>query len=168
MVPARGHPDRASTRPLPAPIIGSRLSLLQTRTAIPPDLPALSRRPPRRAKELRLDRLTRPDPGRPPSTRRPDHAGLGQPQHPPDRRDAPLHRRAGLAHRLPTLPTYAPDLNPVEGVWSVLRRTTQANRAFTDPHDLITAIRQGLRRLQHRHDILDGCLIGTGLVPAPP
>lgn len=66
------------------------------------------------------------------------------------------------------LPTYAPDLNPVEGVWSVLRRTTQANRAFTDPHDLITVIRQSLRRLQYRHDILDGCLIGTGLVPAPP
>lgn len=31
------------------------------------------------------------------------------------------------------LPSYAPDLNPVEGIWSVLRRTTQANTAFTDP-----------------------------------
>ncbi|MEV4399995.1 transposase [Nonomuraea sp. NPDC049607] len=66
------------------------------------------------------------------------------------------------------LPTYAPDLNPVEGIWSVLRRTTLANRAFTDPHDLITAVRQGLRRLQYRHDVLDGCLAGTGLVPHPP
>ncbi|MER5402637.1 transposase [Streptomyces sp. NPDC002599] len=28
------------------------------------------------------------------------------------------------------LPRYAPDLNPVEGIWSVLRLTTMANRAF--------------------------------------
>ncbi|RSM98073.1 DDE endonuclease, partial [Nonomuraea sp. WAC 01424] len=33
---------------------------------------------------------------------------------------------------------------------------------------LITAVRQGLRRLQYRHDVLDGCLAGTGLVPHPP
>ncbi|WP_456154778.1 transposase [Streptomyces chartreusis] len=31
------------------------------------------------------------------------------------------------------LQPYAPDLNPVEGIWSVLRRTTVANRAFADP-----------------------------------
>lgn len=39
------------------------------------------------------------------------------------------------------LPPYAPDRNPAEGIWSALRRTTTANRAFTDPHDLITAVR---------------------------
>ncbi|WP_436848182.1 transposase [Streptomyces collinus] len=66
------------------------------------------------------------------------------------------------------LPPYAPDLNPVEGIWSVLRRTTTANRAFADPHDLITAVRRGLRQLKYRHDVLDGCLTGTGLVPTPP
>ncbi|GGZ30874.1 hypothetical protein GCM10010300_86790 [Streptomyces olivaceoviridis] len=61
------------------------------------------------------------------------------------------------------LPAYAPDLNPVEAIWSIPRRTTTANRAFTDPNDLITAIRRGLRQLQYRNDLLDGCLIGTGL-----
>ena len=66
------------------------------------------------------------------------------------------------------LPPYAPDLNPVEGIWSVLRRTTTANRAFADPHDLITAVSRGLRQLQYRHDVLDGCLTGTRLVPATP
>ncbi|WP_436850860.1 transposase [Streptomyces avermitilis] len=60
------------------------------------------------------------------------------------------------------------DRNPIEGIWSVLRRTTTANRAFADPHDLITAVRRGLRRLQHRGDVLDGCLTGTGLVLASP
>ncbi|MEU1409139.1 transposase [Streptomyces sp. NPDC005728] len=61
------------------------------------------------------------------------------------------------------LPPYAPDLNPVEGIWSVLRRITVANRAFADSDDLITAVRRGLRQLQYRHDVLDGCLTGTGL-----
>ncbi|WP_407565920.1 transposase [Streptomyces sp. 184] len=66
------------------------------------------------------------------------------------------------------LPPYAPDLNPVEGIWSVLRRSTLANRAFATPDDLTTTVRQGLRRLQYRPDVLDGCLTGTGLRPAPP
>lgn len=66
------------------------------------------------------------------------------------------------------LPPYAPDLNPVESIWSVLRRTTTANRAFADPNDLITTVRRGLRQLQYRPDVLDGCLTGTGLTAAPP
>lgn len=65
------------------------------------------------------------------------------------------------------LPPYAPDLNPVEGIWSVLRRTTTANRAFKTPADLITAIRHDLRQLQYRHDVLDGCLTGTRLLDSP-
>ncbi|MFI5751546.1 transposase [Streptomyces sp. NPDC051644] len=65
------------------------------------------------------------------------------------------------------LPPYAPDLNPVEGIWSVLRRTTTANRAFKTPADLITAIRHSLRQLHYRHDVLDGCLTGTRLLDSP-
>ncbi|WP_428838432.1 transposase [Streptomyces osmaniensis] len=63
------------------------------------------------------------------------------------------------------LPPYAPDLKPVEGVWSVPRRTTVANRAFTNPDRLITAVRRGQRQRQYRHEVLDGCLTGTGLIP---
>ncbi|WP_455712273.1 IS630 family transposase [Streptomyces flaveolus] len=66
------------------------------------------------------------------------------------------------------LPSYAPDLNPVEGIWSVLRRTTQANTAFTDPSHLIRRLRHGLRQIQYRSDIIDGCLTGTGLTPTTP
>ncbi|MFD8778461.1 hypothetical protein [Streptomyces sp. NPDC059916] len=36
------------------------------------------------------------------------------------------------------------------------------------PHDLITAVRRGLRQFQYRHEVLDGWLTGTGLAPAPP
>ncbi|MEU8889877.1 transposase [Streptomyces sp. NPDC048442] len=66
--------------------------------------------------------------------------------------------------RIFQLPSYAPELIPAEGIWSVLRRTTTANRAFRAPAVLITAIRHGLRQLQYRHDVLDGCLTGTGLL----
>ncbi|MFG3016801.1 DDE endonuclease, partial [Streptomyces cinerochromogenes] len=40
--------------------------------------------------------------------------------------------------------------------------------AFADPDDLITAVRRGLRQLQYRPDVLDGCLTGTGLRRQPP
>ncbi|MFD0332396.1 hypothetical protein ACFQZ0_00755 [Streptomyces erythrogriseus] len=69
-------------------------------------------------------------------------------------------------HRRPAAP-YAPDLNPVEGIWFVLRRTTTANRVFADPDDLITAVRRGLRQLQYRPDVLDGRLTGAGLRRRP-
>ncbi|MGW2602339.1 IS630 family transposase [Streptomyces klenkii] len=61
------------------------------------------------------------------------------------------------------LPSYAPDLNPVEGIWSVLRRGAQANTAFTCPEHLIRALRRRLREIQYRSDIIEGCLTGTGL-----
>ncbi len=50
------------------------------------------------------------------------------------------------------LPSYAPDLNPVEGIWSILRRTTQANTAFADSDHLMRRLRHGLRRIQYRSD----------------
>ncbi len=61
------------------------------------------------------------------------------------------------------LPPYAPDLNPVEGLWSVLRRGYQANTAFTDPDHLMRSLRHGLHRIQYRPDLLDGLLTATGL-----
>ncbi|MER6916042.1 transposase [Streptomyces sp. NPDC000594] len=66
------------------------------------------------------------------------------------------------------LPPYAPDLNPVEGIWSLLRRSSQANTAFTDPDHLITTLRHGLRRLQYRSDTIDGCLTETRLTMTTP
>nr|WP_095877646.1 transposase [Streptomyces sp. TLI_235] len=69
------------------------------------------------------------------------------------------------------LPSYAPDLNPVEGLWSLLRRGPMANTAFTDPDHLTRTLRRGLRRIQFQSGLIEGCLAGTGLSllsPTPP
>ncbi|MZE45837.1 DDE endonuclease [Streptomyces sp. SID5477] len=68
------------------------------------------------------------------------------------------------------LPSYAPDLNPVEAVWSLVRRA-MANTAFDTPHDLDRKLRRELRRIQLRPHLTDGCLTATGLAidqPTPP
>jgi len=81
------------------------------------------------------------------------------------------HRAAGMreyaaAHDWLTivqLPSYAPDLNPVEGIWSLLRRGPLANVAFTDDEHLERTLRRGLRHIQLRPDLIDGCLADTRL-----
>ncbi len=65
------------------------------------------------------------------------------------------------------LPPDAPDLNPVEAVWSLGRRA-MANTAFTTPHDLDRKLRRELRRIQLRPHLIDGCLTATDLTIDPP
>ncbi|WP_413759278.1 transposase [Streptomyces sp. MMBL 11-3] len=61
------------------------------------------------------------------------------------------------------LPSCAPDLNPVEGIWSLLRRGRLSSTAFTPPEHLIQTVRHGMRTIQYRPHLIDGCLAGTGL-----
>ncbi len=65
------------------------------------------------------------------------------------------------------LPAYAPDLNPVEAVWSLVRRA-MANTAFDTPDDLDRTLRRELRRIQLRPHLINGCLTATGLTINPP
>ena len=65
------------------------------------------------------------------------------------------------------LPSYSPDLNPVEGVWSLLRRGPMANTAFTDPDHLTRTLRRGLAHIQRHPELIDGCLTETGLTLNP-
>jgi hypothetical protein len=65
------------------------------------------------------------------------------------------------------LPSYAPDLNPVEGIWSSLKRGPLANVAFTGPAHLLQVIRHGLRKIQYQPGLIEGCLTGTGLSLEP-
>jgi hypothetical protein len=57
---------------------------------------------------------------------------------------------------------YAPDLNPVEGIWSRLRRA-MVNSAFGTLDDLDRTLRRELRRVQIRLHFVDGCLTTAAL-----
>jgi transposase len=65
------------------------------------------------------------------------------------------------------LPSYAPDLNPVEGIWSSLKRGPLANLAVTSYAHLLQVIKHGLRKIQHQPGLIEGCLAGTGLTLEP-
>ncbi|MFD7284036.1 transposase [Streptomyces sp. NPDC059862] len=88
------------------------------------------------------------------------------------------HRAAGLSkyaagHEWLTivqLPSYSPDLNPVEGIWSWLRRGPMANTAFTDSDHLTRTLRRGLAQIQRHPELIDSYLSETGLTltPDPP
>jgi transposase len=65
------------------------------------------------------------------------------------------------------LPAYAPELNPVEGIWSLIRRNL-ANSAFTDPEHLIATVRRELRAIQYRPRLVDGALAETRLALSGP
>ncbi|MET8644954.1 hypothetical protein [Streptomyces sp. NPDC004675] len=56
----------------------------------------------------------------------------------------------------------APDPNPREGIWSLVKREI-GNLAAADLAQITKAIKRRLRRIQYRPDIVDGCLAGTGL-----
>jgi transposase len=58
------------------------------------------------------------------------------------------------------LPGYAPDLNPVEGLWAHIKRSL-ANLAARTLSELETLLRRRLKALQYRHGILGGFLAGT-------
>ncbi|MFE7565556.1 transposase [Streptomyces sp. NPDC057539] len=59
-------------------------------------------------------------------------------------------------------PSYAPDLNPQEGVWSLVKRTI-GNLAAANLDQLAAAVKRSLKKTQYRPHLIDGCLIGTGL-----
>ena len=82
-----------------------------------------------------------------------------------------MHRRAELRAfteaqawlRVFRLPAYAPDLNPVEGIWSVLKGGVLANLAVASFAHLVQVIRHGLKKIQYQPGLIEGCLAGTGL-----
>src|SRR5262249_60896225 len=68
--------------------------------------------------------------------------------------------RSGLGFSHP--PPYASELNPVEPVWSNLKRSL-ANLTKHNINQLTALIKTRLRRMQYRPGLLDGFLAKTGL-----
>ena len=66
--------------------------------------------------------------------------------------------------RVYQLPSYAPDLNPVESVWSHLKRSLANLAAGTILH-MAALARTRLKRMQYKPGLVDGFLAGTGLRP---
>jgi DDE superfamily endonuclease len=64
------------------------------------------------------------------------------------------------------LPSYAHELNPVEQVWSHLKRSL-ANLAKRDLSQLTALVRTRLRRMQYRPGLLSGFLASTRLDLTP-
>jgi putative transposase len=64
------------------------------------------------------------------------------------------------------LPPYAHELNPVEPVWSHLKRSL-ANLAKHNLAQLTAVIKTRLKRMQYRPNLLDGFLASTGLDLTP-
>ncbi|GHB10062.1 hypothetical protein GCM10010305_61110 [Streptomyces termitum] len=60
------------------------------------------------------------------------------------------------------------DLNPAEGIWSLLWPGWLSNIAFPTPERLAQRIRRGLRHIQYRSDLIDDCLTETGPTIRPP
>jgi transposase len=67
------------------------------------------------------------------------------------------------------LPAYAPELNPTEGVWANMKNGL-GNLAAHGVDHLATIVRNRLKRIQYRPDLINGFLTQTGLTldPQPP
>ncbi|WP_369227989.1 IS630 family transposase [Streptomyces sp. R39] len=65
------------------------------------------------------------------------------------------------------LPPYAPDLNPVEGVWAHLKKSL-VNLAPHKVEDLTPLVKNRLRSIQRRPEVLNGFIAETGLALEPP
>jgi transposase len=82
----------------------------------------------------------------------------------PELADFAGENRAWL--RIYQLPAYAPELNPAEGIWSLLKRA-MVNFAAADLDGLVRIIKRKLKKIQYRPHLIDGCLAGTGLKIEP-
>lgn len=61
------------------------------------------------------------------------------------------------------LPTYAPELNPAEYLWSSIKSKDASNICATSLADLDGHIRRGLQRVKRSPSLLRGCLNASGL-----
>ncbi|MFC8584475.1 transposase [Streptomyces sp. NPDC057217] len=60
------------------------------------------------------------------------------------------------------LPIYVPDLNPQEGVWSLVKR--DIGNLAANLGQITRAVKHRLKQIQHHPDLADSCLVGTGLI----
>ncbi len=71
---------------------------------------------------------------------------------------------SGAAHRLKLeqLPGYAPDLNPVEGVWKHLKYVELKNVCCQSLSELKEELRKAKERSRHKKRVILGCIRQPG------
>ena len=85
---------------------------------------------------------------------------------------APIHRakvvkdflaQGGAARIwLERLPAYAPELNPDEGIWNMLKRVELRNLCCDDLAELQLELRLAAARLRHKRGVIQGCITQCG------
>lgn len=85
---------------------------------------------------------------------------------------SPIHRARvvktfladGAAARLQLeqLPAYAPDANPDEGIWNLLKRVELANRCCRDLRHLRGELRRAVLRLRQKPHLVRACIRHAG------
>lgn len=63
---------------------------------------------------------------------------------------------------LERLPAYAPELNPQEGVWNLLKRRELKNLCCQDLHQVERELHLAKERLRHRKKVLAQCFAHAG------
>lgn len=71
---------------------------------------------------------------------------------------------AGAAARLwlEPLPSYAPDLNPAEGIWRYLKRAELRNICCRTLNELERELCLAIARLRHKRTVIQACIIHSG------
>jgi transposase len=87
----------------------------------------------------------------------------GSPIHRDKTVKAYLAEGAGEFIHLESLPGYAPDLNPQEGIWNHLKDDELANVSCPDLKDLGHQLRGAIKRLRHKQDLIQACFAEAGL-----
>jgi transposase len=85
---------------------------------------------------------------------------------------SPIHRsklvkeflKSGAASRLQLeqLPSYAPELNPEEGIWKHLKYVELKNLCCRNLSELRCKLRIAKERLRHKKDVILGCIRQPG------
>lgn len=86
----------------------------------------------------------------------------GSPIHKGEVRDYLSNGAAAKAH-LESLPPYAPDLNPDEGVWQHLKNVEMRNLCCRDLHHLQRELQLAIMRLRAKPHLIKACFPGAGL-----
>ncbi len=73
-----------------------------------------------------------------------------------------LTRGAAKRLHLERLPGYAPDLNPDEGIWNLLKRVELKNRCCRDLAELNLELRRAKERLRYKRDLIQACSVHCG------